>query len=195
MFGFILLGLFAMALFYAVAVFNKLIALRNRHKNAFAQIDVQLQRRHDLIPNLVETAKKYLQHEQQTLTEVTQARNEAIAAKRNATENPTDGAAITLLGQTESLLTGSLANLRAVAEDYPELKANDTMTQLMEELASTENRIGFARQAFNDAVMRYNTYRQQFPHNLVAASFGSFTPAHLLRLEDPAARQPVAVNF
>jgi LemA protein len=193
--GIIVLAIIAAVLFFAVAIYNRIVALRNRYKNAFAQIDVQLQRRHDLIPNLVETAKKYMEHERETLTQVIAARNQAMAAKREATEHPADGNAMNNLGQAEGLLTGVLSRFMAVAENYPELKANETMSQLMEELTSTENRIGFARQAYNDSVMAYNTYREQFPNNIVAGTFGSFEPAHLLRLEDPEAKKSVKVAF
>lgn len=197
--GIIILILFAAILFYGIAIYNRTVALRNRHKNAFAQIDVQLQRRHDLIPNLVETAKKYMQHEQETLTRITEARSGAISAKRQATEHPSDGSAIAGLGRAESALSGSLANFNAVMENYPDLKANETMNNLMEELTSTENRIGFARQAYNDAVMNYNTYRQKFPNNIVTGSFGGFKAAHPLKIEDPQRRkemrEPVKVAF
>ncbi|MBL7251551.1 LemA family protein [Alloalcanivorax sp. C16-2] len=183
------------ALVYLIAVYNRLISLRNRFKNAFAQIDVQLQRRHDLIPNLVETAKAYLDHERQTLTAVIEARNQAEAARRDAAARPDDGAAVDRLGRAESLLSGGLSRLLAVSENYPELKANQTMAELMEELSSTENRIGFARQAFNDAVMHYNTYREQFPNNVVSGLFGPFKEARLLEIENPEARQAVNVTF
>lgn len=195
MIGFIILGLLVSVIIYGIVIYNRTTTLRNRYKNAFAQIDVQLQRRHDLIPNLVKTAKKYMEHERETLTKVTEARNEAMAAKREVAGNPSSGRAMGNMGQAESLLTGSLANLRAVAESYPELQANETMSQLMEELASTENRIGFSRQAYNDAVMIYNTYRQQVPNNLVVGTFGRFSPAHPLKLENPEARQAVSAQF
>lgn len=183
------------ALVYLIAVYNRLISLRNRFKNAFAQIDVQLQRRHDLIPNLVETTKAYLDHERETLTAVIEARNQAEAARRDAAAQPDDGAAVDRLGRAESLLSGGLSRLLAVSENYPELKANQTMAELMEALSSTENRIGFARQAFNDAVMHYNTYREQFPNNVVSGLFGPFKEARLLEIENPEARQAVNVTF
>ena len=191
----IFLGVIVAVIIYIIAVYNRLIALKNRFKNGFAQIDVQLQRRHDLIPNLVETAKAYMSHEKDTLTQVIEARNQAVSAKKAAAAHPDDAGAVNSLGKAESLLSGSLANFFALSENYPDLKANDTMAQLMEELSSTENRIGFARQAFNDAVMNYNTYREQFPNNLVSGLFGPFRAAELLEIDDPRARQAVNVTF
>lgn len=179
----IFFGIIIAVIIYIIAVYNRLIALKNRFKNGFAQIDVQLQRRHDLIPNLVETAKGYMSHEKETLTQVIEARNQAVSAKQAAAAHPDDANAVTQLGKAESLLSGSLANFFALSENYPDLKANDTMAQLMEELSSTENRIGFARQAFNDAVMNYNTYREQFPQNFIGGLFGSFSEAKLLQIE------------
>lgn len=191
----IFLGVIVAIIVYIIAVYNRLIALKNRFKNGFAQIDVQLQRRHDLIPNLVETAKAYMSHEKDTLTQVIEARNQAVSAKKAAAEHPDDGGAVSNLGKAESLLSGSLANFFALSENYPDLKANDTMAQLMEELSSTENRIGFARQAFNDAVMNYNTYREQFPQNFIGGLFGSFKEAQLLKIETEEARKAVKVSF
>ncbi|MCG8394963.1 MAG: LemA family protein [Pseudomonadales bacterium] len=191
----IFIGVIIAVIIYIIAIYNRLIALKNRFKNGFAQIDVQLQRRHDLIPNLVETAKAYMSHEKETLTQVIEARNQAVSAKQAAAEHPDDGNAVANLGKAESLLSGSLANFFALSENYPDLKANDTMGQLMEELSSTENRIGFARQAFNDAVMNYNTYREQFPQNFIGGLFGSFKEAQLLKIESEEARQAVKVSF
>lgn len=191
----IFLGIIAVVVIFIIAVYNRLVALKNRFKNSFAQIDVQLQRRHDLIPNLVETAKSYMTHERETLTQVIEARNQAASAREAARDHPEDGNAIAALGRAESALSGSLANFFALSENYPEIKANETMSQLMEELTSTENRIGFARQAFNDAVMNYNTYREQFPNNIVAGMVGSFKEAELLRIENPEARKRVDVKF
>ncbi|WP_461423435.1 LemA family protein [Ketobacter sp.] len=183
----------AIIVIYFITIYNKLVALKNRFKNAFSQIDVQLQRRYDLIPNLVETAKKYMSHERETLTAVIEARNQALAASKAAASHPDDGSAMRNLSGAESLLGGALGKLFALSESYPDLKANTTMTQLMEELSSTENRIAFARQAFNDSVMEYNTFREQFPNSLVAG--GRFQPAELLEIEDPAAKKSVKVDF
>ena len=188
-------GVIAAVVIYIIAVYNRLIALKNRFKNGFAQIDVQLQRRHDLIPNLVETAKAYMSHETETLTQVIEARNQAASAKPAAAAHPDDASAVAQLGKAESMLSGSLANFFALSENYPDLKANETMSQLMEELTSTENRIGFARQAFNDAVMNFNTYREQFPQNFIGGLFGSFKEAQLLKIENEEARKAVKVGF
>lgn len=177
-----------------IAIYNKLISLRNRFKNAFAQIDVQLQRRYDLIPNLVSSAKKYMQHEQQTLTKVIEARNTAFNAAQAASQHPDDGGKIRSLAAAETALTKSLGGFFALAENYPDLKANTTMQQLMEELTSTENKVGFARQAFNDAVMYYNTYAQQFPASIIAGQF-NFRDAQLLDIAEPEARKAVKVDF
>ena len=179
---------------YLVAIYNGLVRGRNQFKNAFAQIDVQLQRRYDLIPNLVETAKGYLAHERETLEAVIQARNQAQAASRNASAHPEDGTAIGALGAAEGVLTGALGRFFALAEAYPNLKANETMQQLMEELSSTENKIAFARQHFNDSVMDYNNQREQFPNSMVAGPF-NFQPAKMLELEDEQARKAVKVEF
>lgn len=191
----VIIGILAVIIIFAVLVYNRLISLKNRFKNAFAQIDVQLQRRHDLIPNLVETAKGYMTHERETLTQVTEARAAAVSAKKAAKANPDSPGAIGALGKAESMLSGSLANFFALSENYPDLKANETIAQLMEELSTTENRIGFARQAFNDSVMDYNTYREQFPNNLIASTFGSFKAAELLEIENPEARVAPKVSF
>lgn len=190
----ITLAIIAALVFWVISIYNKLIALRNRVKNAFSQIDVQLQRRYDLIPNLVETAKAYMQHEKETLTAVIAARNQAVTAEKSAAANPESGLAMRALSQAEAGLTSAMGKFFALAESYPDLKANTTMNQLMEELTSTENRVGFARQAFNDAVTEYNIYREQIPNNFVAG-FGSFQPAEQLEIQEPAARQAVKVSF
>ncbi len=156
---------------YGIAIYNGLITAKNRFKNNFAQIDVQLQRRYDLIPNLVETAKRYMKHERDTLEAVIQARNQAQGAAQSAARAPDDPKAIQALIGAEGVLGGALGKFFALAEAYPDLKANQTMQQLMEELASTENRVAFARQAFNDSVMEYNNQREQFPNNLIAGPF------------------------
>lgn len=187
-------GLLLALIVYLVAIYNGLVALRNRVKNAFAQIDVQLQRRYDLIPNLVETAKAYMAHERQTLEAVIAARNQAQSAMQKAEGDPSDGARIRELAGAEAALGGALGRFFALAEAYPDLKANQNMAQLQEELASTENRIAFSRQAFNDAVMAYNTKRESFPDALVANNFG-FKGAEMWQLEEAEARRPVQVNF
>lgn len=179
-------------LLFIISVYNKLVTLKNRFKNAWAQIDVQLQRRHDLIPNLVETAKAYMAHERTTLEAVIQARGAAVSAQKAVTASPGEG--VQQLARAEGALNGALANFFALSENYPDLKANQTMQSLMEELTSTENKVGFARQAYNDSAMNYNTYREQFPSNLIAGSFG-FKPAELFETEEPEARKPVKVSF
>lgn len=194
--GTTLIGLIVIAVVvvYIVFIYNRLVSLRNQFKNGFAQIDVQLQRRHDLIPNLVESAKAYLTHERNTLTEVMEARNNAVSAQKDAAGDPADGGKIQRLGSAENMLSKALANFYAVAENYPELKANETIQQLMEELSSTENRVSFARQAYNDGVMSYNIFREQFPNNIVAGLF-AFKPSSQLELESPEARQAPKVAF
>ena len=194
--GTTLIGLIVIAVVvvYIVFIYNRLVSLRNPFKNGFAQIDVQLQRRHDLIPNLVESAKAYLSHERNTLTEVMEARNNAVSAQKDAAGDPADGGKIQRLGSAENMLSKALANFYAVAENYPELKANETIQQLMEELSSTENRVSFARQAYNDGVMGYNIFREQFPNNIVAGLF-AFKPSSQLELESPEARQAPKVAF
>lgn len=184
----------AIAAIYLVFIYNRLVSLRNQFKNGFAQIDVQLQRRHDLIPNLVEAAKAYLVHEKSTLTQVMEARNNAVSAQKDAAKDPGDGTKIQRLGGAENLLTKALANFYAVAENYPDLKANETIQQLMEELSSTENRVSFARQAYNDGVMSYNIFREQFPNNVIAGMF-AFKETSQLELESPEARQVPKVAF
>jgi LemA protein len=178
---------------YAISLYNRLVRGRNAYQNAFAQIDVQLVRRHDLIPNLVETAKGYLSHERETLQAVTEARTAAVTAQAAASKAPGDPAAMGQLAGAENVLTQALGRLFALAEAYPNLKANENMMQLSEELTSTENRVAFARQAFNDAVMSYNNQREVFPGSLIAGPFG-FKPAALLEIED-AQRQPPQVSF
>ncbi|MDZ7828202.1 MAG: LemA family protein [Halofilum sp. (in: g-proteobacteria)] len=191
----ILLGVLVVLVAWIIYIYNRLVSFRNRVRNGFAQIDVQLQRRYDLIPNLVETAKGYLTHERETLTGVIEARNQAKAAEEKARERPEDGAALRELSQAEGGLSAALGRLFALNESYPDLKADGTMRDLMEELSSTENKVSFARQHFNDAVMHYNTYREQFPNNVVANNTG-FREAGQLELEDPeAAREPVRVSF
>lgn len=179
---------------YAISIYNRLVGHRNKFKNAFAQIDVQLKRRYDLIPNLVETAKGYLKHERETLEAVISARNNASQAERKAAANPGDPSAMKGLLGAEAALTGTLGRLFALSEDYPDLKANQNMMQLSEELRSTENKIAFARQAYNDAVMRYNTAREVFPAVVLAGPMG-FQPAELFELPDAAERENVKVSF
>lgn len=180
------LVVFAAIGFYIVSIYNTLVALRNRFKNAFAQIEVQLKRRYDLIPNLVETAKGYIKHERETLEAVIQARNAAASGLGRAHADPGDAEAIRSLSQAEGNLAGAMGRLNVVMEAYPDLKANQNMMQLSEELTSTENKVAFARQAFNDAVMEYNTYRQSFPQHILAGMFGHGQDASLLEFEDHA---------
>lgn len=187
-------GLIAVIAVLAVVFYNRLVALRNRYKNAFAQIDVQLTRRHDLIPNLVEVAKGYMRHERETLEAVIQARNTAVSNLKQAAAHPDDPDAIQRLSQAEQGLSGALGRLFALSEAYPDLKANQNMMQLSEELTSTENRVAFARQGFNDAVMAYNTVREQLPGNLIAGLF-NFGPAALLEIDEPAKREAPRVSF
>jgi len=177
-----------------VSIYNKLVALRNRWKNGFAQIDVQLKRRYDLIPNLVETAKAYLKHEKETLENVVKARNQAVTANNNVAANPNDPSKIKELVGTEGVLSGAMNKLLAVFEQYPDLKANQTISQLMEELSSTENKVSFARQAYNDAVMQYNTACETFPSLLIAKPFG-FTEAVLFEIKNEEEREAVKVKF
>jgi LemA protein len=181
-------------LIVVAGMYNKLVGLRNRFQNAYAQIDVQLKRRYDLIPNLVETAKGYMQYERQTLEAVIAARNAASSASVRAAQKPGDTGAIKELAGAEAALTGALGRLFALAEAYPDLKANQNMARLMEELTSTENKVAFARQAYNDSVMTYNTACQTFPTNLVAGAF-NFTAAELFVIEDAAEKQAPKVSF
>ncbi|MGH3738725.1 MAG: LemA family protein [Micromonosporaceae bacterium] len=189
--GIVIVLVFAVAV---IGIYNGLVRARNGYKNGFAQIDVQLTRRHDLIPNLVETAKGYIKHERETLEAVIQARNTAIAAQGQASANPGEPDAMRKLSQSENMLTETLGRLFALSEAYPDLKANQNMMQLSEELTSTENRVAFARQSFNDQVMGYNNKRETFPGNLIAGMFG-FTPAALLEVESPEVRQVPRVQF
>ncbi len=179
---------------WAVGAYNRLVALRNRFQNAFAQIDVQLKRRYDLIPNLVETAKAYMKHERETLEAVISARNQAASAVRAAAANPGDAGAIQSLMGAEGVLTGAMGRLFAVMEAYPDLKANQNMMQLSEELTSTENKVAFARQSYNDSVMTYNTNRESFPTNVIAGSF-NFQPAQLFEVTEAAVREAPKVSF
>jgi LemA protein len=191
----IFIAIVAVLVFWAIGAYNRLVELRNRFKNAFAQIDVQLKRRYDLIPNLVETAKAYMKHERETLEAVIRARNSAMTANLAAAADPGNAAAITGLTAAEGALSGALGKLFALAEAYPDLKANQNMMQLTEELTGTENKIAFARQAFNDAVMTFNTAVQQFPSNLLASIF-NFAPAELLAATESAdERKAVKVQF
>jgi LemA protein len=188
-------GIVVAAFVWLISIYNGLIALRNRFKNAFAQIDVQLKRRYDLIPNLVETAKGYLKHERATLEAVIAARSGAQSANQRAAANPADAEAMKQMAAAEAGLSGALGRLFALSESYPELKANQTMMQLSEELTGTENKISFARQAYNDAVMSYNTGIETFPNNFVAG-FGGFREATLLEAtESPEEKKPVKVSF
>jgi LemA protein len=193
--GWIFLAIVVAVVVWAVAIYNGLVALRNRFKNAFAQIDVQLKRRYDLIPNLVEIAKGYMKHERETLEAVIKARNQAVTAAGAANANPGNPAAMQQLGAAEGALTGVLGRLFALAEAYPDLKANQNMMALQEELTSTENKVAFARQAFNDSVMEYNTKRESFPDVVFAGMFG-FGPAELLQATESAEeRKAPAVKF
>jgi len=193
--GWIVLGIIVALAVWAISIYNGLVALRNRYKNSFSQIDVQLKRRYDLIPNLVETAKGYLKHERETLEAVIKARNQAVTAAQGAAANPGNPAAMASLGQAEGALTGVLGRLFALAESYPDLKANQNMLAIQEELSSTENKVAFARQAFNDSVMEYNTKRESFPDNVFAGMFG-FGPAELLHATESAEeRKAPKVSF
>lgn len=192
--GWIILGLIVAVVLFVITIYNRLVAGRNRYQNAFAQIDVQLTRRHDLIPNLVETAKGYMAHERGTLEEVVNARNAAVSGLKAAAKDPTDPAAMKRLSEAEQGLSGALGRLFALSEAYPDLKANQNMMQLSEELTTTENKVAFARQAYNDSVMEYNTQRESFPDNLIADRFG-FKGAELLEIENEAKREVPRVAF
>ena len=192
--GWIVLIVVVLIAIFFVSIYNRLVGGRNAYKNAFAQIDVQLTRRHDLIPNLVETAKGYMKHERETLEAVISARNAAVTGLKNAAANPGDPNAVQQLSGAENALSGALGRLFALAEAYPDLKANQNMMQLSEELTSTENKVAFARQAFNDAVMTYNNGREMFPNSIVANMF-AFVPAQLLEIEAPEKRAVPVVKF
>ena len=179
---------------FAISIYNRLVAGRNRFKNAFAQIDVQLTRRHDLIPNLVETAKGYMKHERETLEAVITARNTAVSGLKEAAADPSNPEAMKNLAQAEQGLSGALGRLFALSEAYPDLKANENMMQLSEELTTTENKVAFSRQAYNDTVMDYNTLRESFPNNFFASWF-SFRAAELLEIEDETKREVPKVSF
>src|SRR5436189_1382144 len=188
----ILIGIFLVV--FIVGGYNSLVTLRNRYKNAYSQIDVQLKRRYDLIPNLVETAKGYLAHERGTLEAVIAARNAAVTANTRAAQNPGDSSAMKEISSAETALSGVMGRLFALAESYPDLKANTTMLSLMEELTSTENKVSFARQAYNDSVMAYNTRREVFPTNLIAGPF-NFGPAELFVIDNPEQKDAPKVSF
>ena len=190
----IFLALIAAIVFYAIGIYNSLINLRNRVKNAFAQIDVQLTRRHDLIPNLVEAVKGYMKHERETLDAVIKARNQAVSSLDAAKADPANAAAIQQLGESEGALGAALGRLFALSEAYPDLKANENMMHFQEELTSTENKVAFSRQAFNDAVLAYNNKAENFPNNIVAGMF-SFELASFLEIESPEMREVPKVDF
>ena len=182
----IILVILAALAFWIVSIYNRLVALKNRYENGFAQIEVQLKRRYDLIPNLVETAKAYMSHERETLEAVISARNQAMAGLQAAAADPSNADAIRELASAEGALGGALGRLNVVMEAYPDLKANQNMMQLSEELTATENKVAFSRQAYNDQVTEYNTYRQSFPPNILAGMFGHTHDAQLLEFEDSA---------
>ena len=194
----LVLGLFLLPILlvggYAISKYNTLVRLENRYENAYSQIDVQLKRRYDLIPNLVETVQGYLDHERETLEAVTEARNQAMEASKEAKQKPGDPEAMEFLNKAEEMLSGSLGRLMVVAEDYPELKANESTQDLMEELRTTENKISFARQSYNDAVTRYNTERESFPTVILANMF-NYNQAELFRVEVAEQRQAPDVSF
>ena len=190
----VIVALLVLLILLAVGIYNRLVTLRNRYKNAFSQIDVQLKRRYDLIPNLVETAKGYMKHERETLEAVIAARNQATAANTKAAANPADADAMRNLMGAEQALGGAMSRLLVTVERYPDLKASQNMTQLMEELSSTENKIAFARQAYNDAVMTYNIAREKFPNVLLAQPMG-FGPAVLFEVKTEAEREAPSVSF
>jgi len=185
----VLLALIAICIIYVIGIYNRLVTLKNRFLNAFAQIDVQLKRRYDLIPNLIETAKGYMAHERETLESVINARNQAASGLQAVGADPSNTAAISELAGAEAALTNAMSKFSVVVEAYPDLKANENMMQLSEELTTTENKISFARQAFNDAVTAYNSYKQSFPPSFFATTFGHSKDATLLEFEDKEAIQ------
>ena len=192
--GLVFLGLIVLFILFLVGIYNSLVTLRNRFKNAFAQIDVQLKRRYDLIPNLVETAKGYMKHERETLEAVIGARNQAASAAKSAAADPSDASAMKGLLGAEGALTGAMGRMFAVMEAYPDLKANQNMLAVQEELTSTENKVSFARQAYNDAVTSYNTAREKFPNVLIATPMG-FQAAELFEIEVAEEREAPKVKF
>ena len=191
----VLAGIVIFGFMYVIGIFNRLVTLRNRYQNGFAQIEVQLKRRHDLIPNLVETVKGYMAHEKETLDAVIQARNQAVGGLERASGNPGDPEAMKNLGGAESALSGATGRLLALSEAYPDLKASQNMQQLTEELTSTENKVSFSRQAFNDSVTEYNTYKQGFPPVTFAGMFGHSQDAGLLEFDSEAIAEPPKVEF
>ena len=192
--GWTILIILVGAVLFAITIYNRLVTGRNRFKNAFAQIDVQLTRRYDLIPNLVETAKGYMKHERETLEAVINARNTAVSGLKAAAADPSNPEAMKKLADAEQGLSGALGRLFALSEAYPDLKANENMMQLSEELTTTENKVAFARQAYNDSVMDYNTLRESFPNNFFAGWF-AFRAAELLEIEDQSMREAPKVSF
>ena len=190
----ILIVLVVLALIFPIAIYNGLVKLRNRYKNAFAQIDVQLKRRYDLIPNLVETAKGFMKHERETLEAVIQARNQASAARETAVANPGEASAMNGLAQAESGLGSVLGRMFALSENYPDLKSNENMLQVQEELTSTESKVAFSRQSYNDAVMHYNNKIEMFPSSIIAGMF-NFVPATMFEVSDDSEREAVKVEF
>ena len=191
----VILGIIVLAIMFVVGIFNRLVALKNRYENGFSQIEVQLKRRYDLIPNLVETAKGYMKHERETLDAVITARNQASAGLARAAGEPGSAEAMQGLAGAEGMLSGAMGKLFALAEAYPDLKANANMMQLSEELTSTENKVSFARQAFNDSVTTYNTYKQSFPAVVLAGMFGHTNDATLLEFDSQAIAEAPKISF